>query len=403
MRYTGVDPASPIDDVQSAAAMAQSGTPTAPAATASAANERVIRFYGTAATSFTSGTTFNQPGTGTATGAFDDGSSPAAGTVPAHNVAAPSAWWVAQTIVLTTRHSITIERPPNPSDFDFILVSVSASNLGATGKICAPNDGTWTLLDQQRQQGTLTQATFYSFRSTAADEHYEFAFRTASCSGTPIAANASALAVRYTGVNPLSPIDPVLQPSFATGTGTIGGTTPVAPSVSTTGANEQIVRLYGLGGASTLTNLGSNGLSVTGASTDTGFEDSQQALAGSTNTASASSSGRSLPWVAQTFALEPSGTGCSNNCWYGVQALSNSSTSYSGAIISAQAALAASNRPDAQKVIIFLSDGAANTPNGSNPCQTGISAAQTAETAGTWVYTIAYDTQGDTCTRTTSR
>ena len=300
--------------------------------------------------------------------------------------------------MLTTRHSITIERPPNPSDFDFILVSVSASNLGATGKICAPNDGTWTLLDQQRQQGTLTQATFYSFRSTAADEHYEFAFRTASCSGTPIAANASALAVRYTGVNPLSPIDPVLQPSFATGTGTIGGTTPVAPSVTTTGANEQIVRLYGLGGASALTNLGSNGLSVTGASTDTGFEDSQQALAGSTNTASASSSGRSLPWVAQTFALEPSGTGCSNNCWYGVQALSNSSTSYSGAITSAQAALAASNRPDAQKVIIFLSDGAANTPSGSNPCQAGISAAQTAETAGTWVYTIAYDTQGDTCT-----
>ena len=403
VRYTGVDPASPIDDVKSAGATAQSGAPTAPAATASAANERVIRFYGTAATSFTSGTTFNQPGTGTATGAYDDGSSPAGNVLP-HSVAAPSAWWVAQTIVLTTRHSITIERPPNPSDFDFIIVSVSASNLGATGQICAPNDGTWHLLDQQRQQpappqpALLTQATFYSFRSTAADEHYEFDFRAGTCSGTPIGANASALAVRYTGVNPLSPIDPVMQQSFGVGTGTNGGTTPVAPAVTTNGANEQIVRLYGLGGASALSGLGSNGLSVTGTSTATGFEDAQQPLPGDTHTASASSTGRNLLWIAQTFALVPSGTGCSNNCWYGVQALSNSSTSYSGAITSAQAALAASNRPDAQKVIIFLSDGAANTPSGSNPCQAGISAAQTAEAAGTWVYTIAYDTQGDTCT-----
>ena len=170
------------------------------------AGDRVIRFYGTGATSFTSGTTFNQGGTASATGAFDSGTAQAA-TGSTGNAAAvtPSALWTGQTIALSTRNSITIERPPNPSDLDFILVTVTAQGLGATGTICAPD--TWILVDQERKSGSLTEDTFYSFRSTPVDEHYEFDFRAGSCAGAPIAANASAIAVRYTGVNPITPID----------------------------------------------------------------------------------------------------------------------------------------------------------------------------------------------------
>src|SRR5262249_10861600 len=73
VRYTGVDPSNPIDDVEASAATTQSGAPSAPAATAAGSNERAVRFYGTGATSFTAGTTFNQPGTGTATATYDDG------------------------------------------------------------------------------------------------------------------------------------------------------------------------------------------------------------------------------------------------------------------------------------------------------------------------------------------
>jgi len=72
-------------------------------------------------------------------------------------------------------------------------------------------------------------------------------------------------------------------------------------------------------------------------------------------------------------------------------------TYYADAITAAQAALASSGRPTAQKVIILLSDGdanasAANMPAGkaTNECQEGITAAKAAATAGTWVYTVAY-------------
>ena len=62
--------------------------------------------------------------------------------------------------------------------------------------------------------------------------------------------------------------------------------------------------------------------------------------------------------------------------------------------------LATSNpsRAAAQKVIILLSDGDANTnDNGTtpNPCEYGIKQAEAAEDAGTWVFTIAYGANYD--------
>ena len=64
--------------------------------------------------------------------------------------------------------------------------------------------------------------------------------------------------------------------------------------------------------------------------------------------------------------------------------------------------LVANGRANVQNVIIFLTDGAANTaphipayPAGhiyrTRPCYTGKSAGQAATAAGTWVYTIGYD------------
>jgi Flp pilus assembly protein TadG len=76
-------------------------------------------------------------------------------------------------------------------------------------------------------------------------------------------------------------------------------------------------------------------------------------------------------------------------------------TAYAKAIDKAQAELAATGRPDAQDVIIFFTDGEANygpwyLGTSSNylrkPCQQAITSANTAKSAGTWVYTIAYAT-----------
>lgn len=75
-------------------------------------------------------------------------------------------------------------------------------------------------------------------------------------------------------------------------------------------------------------------------------------------------------------------------------------TSYATAIDHAQAELAANGRSNAQKVIVFFSDGAANygpttysssSPYRTQPCHQGVTSAGAAKTAGTRVFAIGYD------------
>jgi hypothetical protein len=76
------------------------------------------------------------------------------------------------------------------------------------------------------------------------------------------------------------------------------------------------------------------------------------------------------------------------------------STSYATAIDKAQAELAANGRPNVTKVIVFFSDGAANTgpssypktdPYRKQPCHQGVTSAGLAKGAKTIVYSIGYD------------
>ena len=107
--------------------------------------------------------------------------------------------------------SISIVRPATRAAGDFLLVAVTAKGLDS-GNICAP-DGTWTQVIRTSQGGGLgsvVQATFWSIRPGAGAETYRFTFSTGSCpaaAGTAAAVPASALAVRYTGVDPTNPID----------------------------------------------------------------------------------------------------------------------------------------------------------------------------------------------------
>jgi hypothetical protein len=77
------------------------------------------------------------------------------------------------------------------------------------------------------------------------------------------------------------------------------------------------------------------------------------------------------------------------------------STAYADAIDAAQQELDADGRPGVQQVIVFLSDGAANTgptyypatsPYRTQPCQQGVNSAADAKAQGTIVYSILYDT-----------
>jgi Flp pilus assembly protein TadG len=77
-------------------------------------------------------------------------------------------------------------------------------------------------------------------------------------------------------------------------------------------------------------------------------------------------------------------------------------TFYSGVITAAQAALVAGARPNVKNVIIFLSDGDANSSNlngysSSNQCHQAINAAAAAKATGTIIYTVAYGASSSGC------
>ena len=89
------------------------------------------------------------------------------------------------------------------------------------------------------------------------------------------------------------------------------------------------------------------------------------------------------------------------NC---VQAGGN--TAYAEAVDAAYAELQADGRPNAQKAIVILSDGAANTgpsqlpatsPYRTTPCGQGVTSAGIAKADKVLVYSIAYTAQGDSC------
>jgi hypothetical protein len=84
------------------------------------------------------------------------------------------------------------------------------------------------------------------------------------------------------------------------------------------------------------------------------------------------------------------------------QQMGGGRTAYAGAIDAARTELQ-NGRPGVQKVMVFLSDGAANYGgNGepanyrTQPCQAGINSAAAAKAQGVLVYSIGYDLDGST-------
>ncbi len=88
-------------------------------------------------------------------------------------------------------------------------------------------------------------------------------------------------------------------------------------------------------------------------------------------------------------AVGAGGAGCST----GLQAVGGYGTFYADAVTAAQAYLTTNGRTGAQKVIIIMTDGDAQSytaPTTLNECGQAVTAAAAAKTSGTWVYTIGY-------------
>ncbi|HEX4158268.1 MAG TPA: pilus assembly protein TadG-related protein [Rhizomicrobium sp.] len=103
------------------------------------------------------------------------------------------------------------------------------------------------------------------------------------------------------------------------------------------------------------------------------------------------------PSLNTTSNLVLAARGGAVGCQQGLSAVGGVGTFFADAISAAQSALASDGRRTARKVIILLSDGAANAKaanmppsEASNQCHAAVTAANTAAAAGTWVYSIAY-------------
>ena len=89
----------------------------------------------------------------------------------------------------------------------------------------------------------------------------------------------------------------------------------------------------------------------------------------------------------------------------GVKAPGGEGTFYADAITAAQTTLTTTGRAGVQKAIIMVTDGDASasapsqitTAKGTKECHEAITAAQTAKTAGTWIYTVSYGSPSSGC------
>ncbi len=405
LNYTGVNPAAPLDGTPVTAQGAAS--PLLPGhITTTAAGDMVVGLFATNDSTL-SGTTVATPGGDLTNSGANNTLEGAAGSyVPASATSSPGpASWTSETIALRPLGTtgVTIARPPTPAANDFLLVTVTAKGLTGSGNsICAPNDGSWTQLGSLVTQGTISQATFYSARASASAESYSFNFQSGACpaGGAPLSASASAIAVRYSGVNPITPIDTDASANLEYAKSSGNNTTIAPPSVTPQRSGDEVVGLYG----AAVAGLPSPVLHYASSSAPsaTGYWDVNAPPAGSASTPPHATIA-SNNWIGQTVALESAYGSCGSNCQYGMEDPGGSGTDYGLAIHAAEAqleSLASSdpNRATAQKVIILLSDGDANTQDGGvtlTPCQYGIQQAEAAENQGTWVFAIAYGANYD--------
>ena len=207
--YDGVDPASPITVTGAGGTAAALSTNVSSVA----ADDEVVSFFATSDTfktpSFSAQTSPSSIWTNvgeSAAAQTPSGSQPMTANAASNN----SATWTSQAVVLTPllNSSITVTAPTNyrGGGGDLLLVSVEAQNLGS-GSICAP-DATWNAVPLSSSpttyttsSGTLTQEAFYTTASEASTDTFSF-YSKAACSGSPLDAGATAVAVMYTGVNP---------------------------------------------------------------------------------------------------------------------------------------------------------------------------------------------------------
>ncbi|MBE2224705.1 MAG: hypothetical protein IAF02_24405, partial [Anaerolineae bacterium] len=185
--------------------------------------------------------------------------------------------------------TLTINRPANTAANDLLLAAIATDG---SRTIAAPTG--WTIINRGNSGGEVSLAVFYKIATGTEPGNYAFTWTGGE--------QATGTIMRYTGVNPSSPIN---TSGFGTGT----SNAPTAPTVTTTTAETMVVRIFATDdddnpfafptGYSGRVMLES---SATDFSVSLGLADVQQVAAGATGTA-AFGMGATEEWRAVTVAL----------------------------------------------------------------------------------------------------
>ncbi len=137
------------------------------------------------------------------------------------------------------------------------------------------------------------------------------------------------------------------------------------------------------------------------------YPDGSQQYAGSGGTYSSASAAYVLVPLSNTYAASTGNLNMSSPFMSTLNCVKDGGgTAYAEAIDAAYQELLKDGRAGTQKIIVFLSDGAANdapntlpstSPYRTNPCGQGVTSAGVAKAAKVLVYSIAYTANGDEC------
>lgn len=187
--------------------------------------------------------------------------------------------------------SLAITKPTGVTQGDVMVAAITASG---TGTITAPSG--WTAIKNTTQGTVLRQAVYYKVATASEASSYSWSLGTSRSAAGGIA--------DYSGVNQTVPVD-------ASATGTAASGNAVAPSVTTSAANDLVIAAAAFATTTTVTPASdtTERFDATSALGTTTAEaaDFSQASAGATEAKTISPASSGSAWIATTVALRDAG------------------------------------------------------------------------------------------------
>jgi RHS repeat-associated protein len=206
--------------------------------------------------------------------------------------------------------SVTVNKPTGVASGDVVIAGIAAR--GGSDVVINPPTG-WTLMRTDNNSNSLQLSSYWHLAGSSEPASYTWNLTDAT-SGAAASKAAAGTVTAYTGVNTATPVD-----AFGGQVDPNSTLSIVAPSITTTVANDRVVGLFTIAnasnidppsGSSAMTELSEANSNVSGqAHVDVEAADTTQASSGVTGTRTASGSGTAARTNGQLISLRPAGSG----------------------------------------------------------------------------------------------